>query len=157
LENVKLSEEKKEIQVAFSKAEEEVTSLRGETKLLSCVHDQLTANKAALEAGNDKLKTEVREHGRLISNGAYMAFASRLKQVEFLNPGVQLTFKGIHPLQGVEGGKLLDYDNDPRNCVDLNDPELEAFDPHVDYSLSPTSTEDEEAAPIESPFAPAEP
>jgi hypothetical protein len=52
---------------------------------------------------------------------------------------------------------LLDYDNDPPSCVDLNDPELENFDPHADYSLSPTSTEDEEAAPTKSPSAPAHP
>jgi hypothetical protein len=80
-----------------------------------------------------------------------MAFASCLKQVKFLNPGEQLTFKGIHPLPGVEGGKLLDYDKDPPTSVDLNDLELEAFDPHVDYSLSPTPAEDAEAAPTESP------
>ena len=85
-----------------------------------------------------------------------MTFASYLKQVEFLNPGVQLTFKGIHPLHGVDGGKLLDYDNDPPTCFHLNDPELEAFDPHADYSLSPMSVEDGEAAPTESP-APDEP
>jgi predicted nuclease with TOPRIM domain len=98
LENIKLSEEKKEIQVAFSKAQEEVTSLRGENSLLSRVRDQLTVDKASLESDNDKLKSEVRDQGRLISNGAYMAFSSCLKQVEFLNPGVQqLNFKGyIH-------------------------------------------------------------
>jgi hypothetical protein len=69
--------------------------------------------------------------------------------VEFLNPEVPLTFKGVHPLHGVEGGQLLDYDNDPPTSVNLNDPELEAFDPHTDYSLSPTPAEDEEAAPTE--------
>jgi hypothetical protein len=64
-----------------------------------------------------------------------MAFSSCLKQVEFVNPGVQLTYKGIHPLHGVEGFRLLDYDNDPPTCVDLNDLELEAFDPML-ISLS---------------------
>jgi hypothetical protein len=49
----------------------------------------------------------------------------------------------------VEGGKLMDYDNDPATQVDLNDPELEAFDPHADYSMSPTPVEDENAAPTE--------
>jgi hypothetical protein len=36
-----------------------VTSLREETKLLSPVRDELTIDKAALEADNDKLKAEV--------------------------------------------------------------------------------------------------
>ena len=78
-----------------------------------------------------------------------MAFASCLKQVQFLNPGVQLTFKGVHPLHGVEGGQLLDYDNDPPSQVNLEDPEREAFDPHVDYSTSPPAAEDGNVAPAE--------
>jgi chromosome segregation ATPase len=39
LENAKLSEEKKELQVAFSHAQEEVTALCEEAKLLACVRD----------------------------------------------------------------------------------------------------------------------
>jgi hypothetical protein len=58
-----------------------------------------------------------------------MAFSSFLKQVKFLNPEVQLSYKGIHSLHDIEGGKLLDYDNYPPITVDLNDPEFEAFDP----------------------------
>jgi hypothetical protein len=61
---------------------------------------------------------------------------------------------GIHPLHGVEGGRLLEYDNDPHTCVDLNDPELEAFDPHAHQSISPASAEDGEVAPTETPSAP---
>jgi hypothetical protein len=129
LENAKLSEEKMEIQVAFSKAQEEATLLRGENALLSRLKDQLTADKASLETENDQLKAKVDAQSRLIANGGYMAFASCLKQVEFLNPGAQLTFKGVHPLHGVEGGQHLDYDNDPPTQVNLDDPELEAFDP----------------------------
>jgi hypothetical protein len=83
---------------------EQVASLSEETKLLSRVRDQLQADKAALEVANDKLKAEVREQSRVISSGGYMAFASCLKQVEFLNPGLILSFKGVHPLHGVEGG-----------------------------------------------------
>jgi hypothetical protein len=79
-----------------------------------------------------------------------MAFSSCLKQVEFLNPGVQLNFKGVHPLHGVEGDQLLDYDNDPPTQVNLDDPELEAFDPHADYSMSPPAAKDADAAPAES-------
>jgi predicted nuclease with TOPRIM domain len=75
-ENTKLSEEKKEIQVALSKAQEEATSLRGENNLLSRVRDQLTVDKVSLETDNDKLRTEINEQSRLISNGAFMAFAS---------------------------------------------------------------------------------
>jgi hypothetical protein len=149
LENAKLSDEKKEIQVALSKAQEEVTLLRGENGLISRVKDQLSADNVLLETSNDKLEADIEEQSRLISNGAYMAFASCLKQVEFLNPGDQLTFKGVHPLHGVEGGKLLDYDNDPPTQVDLNDPELEAFDAHANYSMSPTPTEDEDVTPAE--------
>ena len=78
-----------------------------------------------------------------------MAFASYLKQVEYLNPGIPLSFKGVHPLHKVEGGKLVDYDHDPPSEVDLNDPELEAFDPHADYSMSPTPATDESVAPTE--------
>jgi chromosome segregation ATPase len=104
LENATLSEEKKEIQVALSKAQEEATLLRGENELLSRVKDQLTADKTLLENNNHQLKAKVDEQSRLIANGGYMAFASCLKQVEFLNPGVQITFKGVHPLHGVEGG-----------------------------------------------------
>jgi uncharacterized phage infection (PIP) family protein YhgE len=150
VENAKLSEEKKELQVALSNAQEEVTALHEETKFLVRVRDQLTADKAALEAGNNKLKTEAKEQSRLISNGAYMAFTSCLKQVEFINPGIQLTFKGVHPLHGVEGGQLLDYDNDPPTQVNIDNPELEAFDPNADYSTSPTPAEDEDVAPSES-------
>jgi hypothetical protein len=129
LENAKLSEEKKEIQVTLSKAQEEAASLCGENDLLSWVRDQLSANKALLETNNDKLNVEIEEQSRLISNGAYIAFASCL--------------------HGVEGGELLDYDNDPPTQVDLNDPELETFDPHADYSMSPTLAEDEDVAPNE--------
>ena len=93
------------------------------------------------------MKAKVDAQSRLIANGGYMAFASCLKQVQFSNPGVQLTFKGVHPLHGVEGGQLLDYDNDPPTQVNLDDPELEAFDPHTDYS-TPTA-EDGDAAPAE--------
>jgi hypothetical protein len=57
-----------------------------------------------LEIENDQLKAKVEAQSRLVANGGYMAFASCLKQVQFLNPGVQLTFKGVHPFQGVEGG-----------------------------------------------------
>ena len=39
----------------------------------------------------------------------------------------------------------MDYDNDPPTHVNLDDPELEAFDPHADYS-TPT-TEDRDANP----------
>jgi hypothetical protein len=148
-ENAKLSEEKKQIQVALSIAQEEATSLKEENNLLARVKDQLSADKSLLEADNYKLKTEIDEKSRLISNGAYMAFASCLKQVEFVNPGIQLTFKGVHPLHGVEGGQLLDYDNNPPTRVDLNDPELEAFDPQADYSMSPAVGEDENVAPAE--------
>jgi myosin heavy subunit len=149
LENTKLSKEKKEMQVTLSKAQEQMTSLTEETKLLSRVRDQLQTDKAALEVANDKLKAEVQEQSHVISNGGYMAFASCLKQVVFLNPGVKLSFKGVHPLHGVEGSRLLDYDNDPPTHVDPNDPELEAFDPHADYSKSPTTAEDEDVAPAE--------
>jgi hypothetical protein len=135
LESAMLSEEK-EIQVSFSKAQEEVTSLRGENGLLSRLKDQLTTDKVSLETENDQLKAKVDAQSRLIANGSYMAFARCLKQVQFLNPWVQLTFKGVHPLHGVEGGQLLDYDNDPPTQVNLNDPEVEAFDP--DYS-TPTA------------------
>jgi multidrug resistance efflux pump len=65
-----------EFQLAFSKAQEEVTTLRGENNHLSCICDQLTADKAALEADNDKLKSKIREQQQLVSNGAYMAFYS---------------------------------------------------------------------------------
>jgi chromosome segregation ATPase len=106
LESAKLSEEKKEMQVSLTKAQEQMASLSEEVWLLSRVRDQLQADKAALEVANDKLKAEVREQSRVISNGGYMAFASCLKQVEFLNPGVPLSFKGVHPLHGVEGGRL---------------------------------------------------
>jgi hypothetical protein len=118
--------------------------------LLSRVRDQLQADKAALEVANDKLKAEVWEQSRVIFNGGYMAFASCLKQVEFLNPGVSLSFKGVHPLHGVEQGQLVDYDNDPPTQVNLDDPELEAFDPHADYSMSPPTAEDANATPTES-------
>jgi hypothetical protein len=84
------------------------------------------------------LKAKVDAQSRLVANGGYMAFASCLKQVEFLNPRVQLTFKGVHPLHVVEGGQLLDYDNDPTTQVNLDDPELETFDPDADYS-TPTA------------------
>ena len=53
LESAKLSEEKKEMQVAFSKAQEEVTSLRRENELLTRLKDQLTTDKASLETEND--------------------------------------------------------------------------------------------------------
>jgi hypothetical protein len=149
LENAKFSEEKKQIQVALSKSQEEATSFSQENNLLARVRDQLSADKASLEVDNDKLRAEIKEQSHLISSGGYMAFASCLKKVEFLNPGVQLTFKGVHPLHGVEGGQLLDYDNDPPTQVNLDDPELEAFDPHADYSMSPTPAEDEVAAPTE--------
>jgi FtsZ-binding cell division protein ZapB len=146
LENAKVSEEKKQIQVALSIAQEEATSLKEENKLLARVRDQLSADKSLLEADNDRFKAEVEEQSRLISSRGYMAFASCLKQVEFLNPGVQITFKGVHPLHEVEGGQLLDYDNDPPTQVNLDDPELEAFDPHADYSMSPPAAEDENVA-----------
>ena len=120
-----------------------------EAKQLSRVRDQLQTNKAALEAENDKLKAEVREQGRVISSGEYMAFASCLKQVEFLNPGLVLSFKGVHPLHGVEGGQLVDYDKDAPTLVDLNDPELESFDPYADYSMSPPTADDGNVAPAE--------
>ena len=149
LESVKLSDEKKEAQVSLAKALEQVASLSEEAKLLSRVRDQLQTDKAALEYANDKLKAEVREQGRVISSGGYMAFASCLKQVEFLNPGLVLSFKGVHPLHGVEGGQLVDYDNDPPTLVDLNDPELESFDPYADYSMSPPTAEDGNVAPAE--------
>jgi hypothetical protein len=67
--------------------------------------------------------------------------------VEFLNPGLVLSYKGVHPLHGVEGGQLVDYDNDPPTLVDLNDPELESFDPFADYSMSPRAAEDDNVAP----------
>jgi hypothetical protein len=70
-----------------------------------------------------------------------MAFSSCLKQVEFLNPEMQLTYKGVHPLHGVEDGKLLDYDNDPLTCLDLNDPEMEAFDLHAHQAIPPELAE----------------
>jgi hypothetical protein len=149
LESVKLSDEKKEAQVSLAKALEQVASLSEEAKLLSRVRDQLQTEKAALEVANDKLKAEVREQSRVISAGGYMAFASCLKQVEYLNPRVPLSFKGVHPLRGVEGGKLLDYDHDPPSEVDLNDPELEAFYPHADYAMSPTPAADEDIAHTE--------
>jgi hypothetical protein len=149
-ENAKFSEEKKEMQVALSKTQEQVTSLTEETKLLSRVRDQLLTDKAALEVANDKQKAEFREQSHVMSNGGYMAFASCLKQVEFLNPGVPLSFKGVHPLHGVERGQLVDYDHDPPTQVDLNDPKLEAFDPHADYAMSPTPAEDGDVAPTES-------
>jgi hypothetical protein len=101
-----------------------------------------------LELSTDKLKAEVREQSRVISVGGYIAFASCLKQVEYLNPRVSLSFTGVHPLHGVEGGKLVDYDHDPPSEVDLNDPELEAFDPHDDYAMSPTRCS-EDVAPTE--------
>jgi hypothetical protein len=41
-----------------------------------------------------------------------MVFSSCVNQVEHVNPRVQLSFKGIHPLHSVIDGKLLDYDND---------------------------------------------
>jgi hypothetical protein len=126
-----------------------VAAIRLENSHLSRARDQQTADKAALEAENDRLKGEIQEHAQLILGGAYMAFSSCLKQVEFLNPRIQLTYKGIHPLHGVEGGKLLDYDNDPPTIVDLNDLELEAFDPHAHHSISPAAAEDEEVAPLE--------
>ena len=85
----------------------------------------------------------------MISAGGYMAFASCLKQVEYLNPGISLSFTGVHPLHGVEGGKLVDYDHDPPSEVDLNGPELEAFDPHADYAMSPTPVADENVAHTE--------
>jgi ATP phosphoribosyltransferase regulatory subunit HisZ len=81
LESAKLSEEKKEMQVAFSKAQEEVTSLRGENELLTRLKDQLTTGKASLETENNQLKAIVGEQSRLIANGGYMAFSSCLKQV----------------------------------------------------------------------------
>jgi hypothetical protein len=150
LESVKLSDEKKEAQVSLAKALEQVASLSEEAKLLSRVRNQLQANKSVLEAANDKLNAEVREQSRVISAGGYMAFASCLKQVEFLNPRVSLSFKGVHPLHGVEGGQLVDYDNDPPTQVNLNDPELEAFDPYANYSMSSPAAEDADAASAES-------
>jgi hypothetical protein len=84
-----------------------------------------------------------------------MAFFNCLKQVEFLNPGVQLTYKGTHPLHGVENGKLLDYENDPPTSVDLNDPELEAFHPHGHQSISLAPAEGGEAVSTEAPPTPA--
>jgi predicted nuclease with TOPRIM domain len=61
LENAKISEEKKEIQVAFSKAQEKVTSLHGENSHLSRIRDQLTTDKVTLGADSDKLNSEMRE------------------------------------------------------------------------------------------------
>jgi hypothetical protein len=149
LDNTKLSDERKELQVFLAKAQEEVAAIHLENSHLSRARDQQTADKAALEAENDKLKGEIQEQAQLISSGAYMAFSSCLKQGKFLNPGIQLMYKGIHPLHGVEGSKLLDYDNDPPTIVDLNDPELEAFDPHAHHSISAAAAEDEEVTPPE--------
>jgi predicted nuclease with TOPRIM domain len=61
LENTKLSEERKEVQVACAKAQEEVAALHLENSHLSHTRDQQTADKATLEAENDKLKAEIRE------------------------------------------------------------------------------------------------
>jgi hypothetical protein len=148
LENAKFFEEM-EMQVAISKAQEQMASLSQENKLLSRVRDQLLTDKEAFEVDNDKLKAKVRDQSRVISNDGYMAFSSCLKQVEFLNPGVQLNFKGVHPLHGVEGSWFLDYDNDPPTQVNLDDPELEAFDPHAHYSMSPPAAEDGDVTPVE--------
>jgi hypothetical protein len=104
---------------------------------------------AVMESENRKLRSEIRQNEQLISNGAFMAFSSCLKQVEFLNPRVQLTYKGVHPLHGIGDGKLYHYDNDPPTCVDLNDPELEAFDRLADQAISSELTETEEAAPAD--------
>jgi hypothetical protein len=150
LENDKISEDKKEMQVSLTKAQEQMASLSEEARMLSRIHDQLQADKVALEAANDKLKAEVREQSRVIFACGYMVFASCLKQVEFLNPAVLLSFKGVHPLHGVEGGQLVDYDNDPLTQVNLNDPELEAFNPHANYSMSSPAAEDANATPVES-------
>ena len=76
------------MQVSLAKAQEQVASLSEESKLLSHVRDQLQSDKAALEVANDELKAEIQEQSRVISVGAYMAFASCLKQVELVNPGV---------------------------------------------------------------------
>jgi hypothetical protein len=43
----------------------------------------------------------------------------------------------------------VDYDNDPPTLVDLNDPELESFDPYADYSMSPPTAKDGNVAPAE--------
>jgi hypothetical protein len=86
-----------------------------------------------------------------------MAFSNCQKQVEFLNLGMQLSYKGVHPLHEVEGGKLLDYDNDPPTCVDLNDPKLEAFDPHVPQSVPPELVEAQEAVLADTSIAPNNP
>jgi hypothetical protein len=51
---------------------------------------------------------------------------------------------------GWRGGQLLDYDNDPPTQVNRDDPELDAFDPHADYSMSLPAAEDADAAPAES-------
>jgi hypothetical protein len=109
----------------------------------------------ALEAENQKLRAETRQKEVLISNGAYMAFSSCLKQVEFLNPRVKFTYKGVHPLHGVKGGKLLDYDNNPPTCVDLNDPGLEAFDHHANQGIPLGLAETEGAAPTDTSTSPS--
>ena len=79
-----------------------------------------------------------------------MAFSSCVKQVAFLNLGVQINSRGGHHLHGVEGGQLLDYDNDPPTQVNLDDLGLEAFDLHADYSMSSPPAKDADAAPAES-------
>jgi hypothetical protein len=57
------------VQVSLAKALEQVASLSEEAKLLSRARDQLQADKAALELGNDKLKAQVQEQSRVISSG----------------------------------------------------------------------------------------
>jgi hypothetical protein len=58
LENTNILEENKEVQVAFTKAWEEVAALRLENSHLSRTRDKKTADKATLEAENDRLKSE---------------------------------------------------------------------------------------------------
>jgi hypothetical protein len=153
--NAKLAYEKKDLQLNLSKAKGEVTALHGEYDLITISRDQLAFEKATLEAKNKKLREEMHQKELLISNGAYMAFSTCLKQVEFLNPGVQLTYKGVHPLHEVVNGKLLDYANDPLICVDLNDLELESFDPHAPQAIPPELAEIEEAPPANTSTAPS--
>jgi hypothetical protein len=121
-------EAKKDLQLALNKAKEEVGTLHRENDILTLSCDQLAIDNATLELENQMLRRELHKKELLISNRAYMAFSSYLKQVEYWNLGVHLTYKGVNPLHDVVDGKLLDYNNDPPTCVDLNDPELEAYE-----------------------------
>jgi chromosome segregation ATPase len=79
LDNTKISNERKEFQVSLAKAQEEVSAIRLDNSHLSRALDHQTADKAAFEAKNDRLKGKVQEQAQLILGGAYMAFSGCLK------------------------------------------------------------------------------